>query len=339
MGRWGSTSKNSKYTRYIGLLALGVIAGISSACSSTDDNSKAASPQVGEVWYVQDHAYNDNVYQVIVANGNVDQAPAQTNDKSTDQSYHFIRPYACKIAEAGDLGFFKCNLDSDYQLSVSQVWANKFLNAKEAEAADPGLISHPKIRRSDNTPDFLRIRPGLMVYIGNDGGDSQSAMLCSSIEEFHKFQNSADHYDCHAVSQGISALIKSVHDDYNGIVTSNYDIPMVELQDLNHKTMGFTQSTVEIIPRLPQKINLRIKVDKDVNDKKIDIHLQPKQICGVNEGPILNPHSDIQVINQSESTNGNELYVLVRSGNLKGRHGWIIMSDAETMNGQSLQFS
>ena len=117
---------------FLALVAVGL-----SACGGTSDNqttrTDSPSPQVGETWYVSDHAYTDEVYGMIKSSGTATW-PAQTNGDQPDKSFHLAHPYPCKVTEVGDDGFYKCDVDSMKTLDVTSVWTNRLLSARDADA-------------------------------------------------------------------------------------------------------------------------------------------------------------------------------------------------------------
>lgn len=309
---------------FLALVAVGL-----SACGGTSDNqttrTDSPSPQVGETWYVSDHAYTDEVYGMIKSSGTATW-PAQTNGDQPDKSFHLAHPYPCKVTEVGDDGFYKCDVDSMKTLDVTSVWTNRLLSARDADALDPGSVIHkPPPATPQGIPPWLKIRRGQFVYTGYDGGDATVVSVCAS-HSLYNDNSSGGTAKCPTHAPGIAAHIVSWEDDYT--LDSKTDIPVVKIAANDGSWSGYTGSLIQIQPRIPVGTLL---LTETVNNS--NVRLGATKTASLFSGPELADRTSVRVLKQDAADVQNyDLYVQVVTGLYTGKKGWLLASEVKTDN-------
>lgn len=296
-----------------------------SACSSS------STPQVGETWYVQDHAYTDAVYRQILQTG-TDTWPAQTNESEPDRSYHLLHPFPCKISEQGDDGFYRCDIDSGGTLSVTSVWTNRLMTHDQAEVAAPGTVVHKPV--TDNgKPSWLVLRAGQQAFLGDDGGSAVTASICSSPAAWRDFSSGGDAV-CMKKPRGTPVTIISFVHDYNTDPSGKVDEPIVQVQATDHSWQGWTAAMVDLQPRIPSGTQVVLETLGNA-----DVYLAPKQDADLNAGTLLKGQTLVTIIKQDTKTEDRDLYVRVASGPHVGERGWVFSLDGQTRIGGGIGFA
>jgi hypothetical protein len=311
----------------VGRSWLYVLAGLVLAGCSSSETTSPSSPtlEVGQVWYVQDHAYRDDTYHEIIDNGSADKYPAQTTGDQPDQSFHFIRPYPCTIDKIGESGFYHCTIDSEHQIDQSDVWSDHLMTKEQADAASPGSVLHKTKTLDAAVPAWARLQVGQKVYTGYDGGDATSVTMCVSVDEYLKWANGDMAAHCTKHKPGLVATITSVKDDYS-IGDGTFNSPIVGLRSADGSWAGYTSTGLSAVPIIPPGSILRTSKIKgaasltDTRDGDAGVHLAP------------GTRVEVVRMDPREPQNAT-LFVRVLDGTQKGRTGWLLDMDTELLNG------
>ena len=301
----------------LSLLATVAVAG----CGGNDGNTSASAttPRVGQVWYVIDHAYTSEVYNDIKQSG-PDAYPAQTSGDKPDRSYHLARPYPCKVIETGDDGFYKCDVDSEQTLDVKVVWTNRLLSKEQAEAVAPGTVVHKSEPSEPRTPAWLKMKPGLHLYTGYDGGDATTVAICPDRTTYKKDSSGDAQSSCKHRKPGIPVHIVSISNDYSLDGTTNFPILKITADD--GSWTGYTSSMLGVQPKIPIGAIL-VTEKKPMNNarSKIWTHKTDSYESGIE----VEDSTRLQLLREDPTDAGNStLYVKVLTGRYAGRTGWTL---------------
>ena len=305
-----------------------------SACasSSSSQNRSDSAPQVGQVWYVRDHAYTDEVYQMIQQSGSTDTWPAQTTDDQPDKSYHLARPYPCKITETGDDGFYKCSVLSDRVLGVDSVWTNRLMSREQAEADAPGTVIHTPQPKPTGTPSWLILRKGLGLYTGYDGGDSKTDTLCATPSDYNAYTGGDSNAKCSRHGPGIPIHVVDIKNDYE--VDGRTNIPLVRVAADDGSFSGWSDSLIGVQPRIPVGTVLVTDLHPPSNAKSKIWHSRDDDY---NAGPDLEPGTRVQVLKDDPSEPySSTLYVRVLTGDHAAVRGWMLDNGLNTTGAKAL---
>lgn len=305
---------------------------VSSACASSSSSQTDSTPRVGQVWYVRDHAYTDEVYQMILQNGSVDTWPAQTTDDKPDKSYHLAHPYPCKITETGDEGFYKCSVLSNHFLGLNQVWTNRPMSREQAEADSPGTVIHTPQPEAAGTPSWLILRKGLGLYTGYDGGDSRTDTLCVTPGDYNAYAGGDNNAKCSTHAPGIPVHIIDIKNDYETDGKTN--IPLVRVAADDGSFNGWSDSLVGIQPRIPTGTVLVTELHPPNDTKSTIWHNRSDDYAA---GTDLEPGTRVQVLkNDPSEPYSSTLYVRVLTSNHAGAHGWMLDDGLNTTGAKPL---
>lgn len=316
------------------LCALMLTVAVLSSCASSasSENHGDTAPQLGQVWYVRDHAYTDEVYQMIVRNGSADTWPAQTTEDKPDKSYHLVHPYPCKITEIGDMNFFKCSVSSDRFLGIAQVWTNRLMSRKQAEADAPGTVAHAPQPEVGGTPSWLVLRKGLALYTGYDGGDSKTDTLCATSGDYNAYVGGDSNAKCGKHPPGIPIHVVDIKNDYEADGKTN--IPLIRVAADNGSFRGWSDSLIGIQLRIPVGTVLVTELHPP-NDARSRIW----HGCDddYSAGTDLEPGSRVQVIKDDPSEPYSAtLYVKVLTGSDARKRGWMLDNGLNTTGAKAL---
>lgn len=307
----------------LGVALSAIVASSFAACGSDGGGSSqptpVPSPQVGEIWYVMDHAYTDEVYADIQSSG-PDGYPAQTNGDNPDRSFHLTHPFPCKITDVHEDGFYKCDVDSEHSLDVQTVWTNRLMSKDQAEAVAPGSVVH-KAENLQGFPAWLKLKPGLKLYTGYDGGNETKVTICSSRTDFQNYASGSS-APCGQRPPGIKVHVVTVTDDYSvGDGTTN--MPEIKIASDDGSWAGWTSAMVSVQPRVP--VGTVMKTERQANaPTKIWKHKSDSYFAG---GTELAGDTSVQVVKQDPLDPMNcDLYVTVLSGPHAGLTGWTLSS-------------
>lgn len=314
-------------------IAAGIVATSLIACgpdgSSSNQSTSVPSPQVGETWYIMDHAYTDEVYADIQSSG-VDKPPAQTTDDNPDRSFHLNHPYPCKVTDSHDDGFYKCDVDSENSLDVKTVWTNRLLSKDQAEAIAPGSVVHKTAAAPKGLPAWLRLKPGLKLYTGYDGGDATKVTVCANKSDYQNIGDGTN-AGCGQRAPGIKVHVVEIADNYSG-GDGTTNIPEIKIAADDGKWAGWTGSMVSVTPRIPAGTIMKTEHESNAPAKI----WQNKSDSYFKSGIELASDTSIEIIKQDPLDPANfDLYVKVISGSHSGLTGWTL-SNGLTVGGESL---
>jgi len=290
-------------------------------CGGESSDQSPPTPQVGETWYVQDHAYTDEVYDMIKSSGPATY-PAQTVDDQPDRSFHLAHPFPCKVTEVGDNGFFKCDVDSERTLDVTSVWTDHLMTAKEADARDPGTVIHKTVAAPAAFPSWLRIKAGQHIYTGYDGGDSNTVTICPSHLAYND-STSGGPTKCSHKRPGIAAHIVSWENDFT--LDSKTNFPVLKIAADDGSWSGYTGSLVSIQPRIPVGTLLFVTSKRDG-----DVRLHTSKSDDLFKGPSLKNHTAVRLLRQDVADVQNyDLFARIIDGPYAGKTCWLLTAEVE----------
>lgn len=314
------------------LLATAMLCGCASTSSS--ENTDDSQPQVGQIWYVRDHAYTAEVYQMIQQNGSTDTWPAQTTEDQPDKSYHLTHPYRCKITQIGDSGFYKCRVLSDGVLGLDELWTNRLMSRDQAEADSPGTVVHTPEPQATGTPSWLILRKGLVLYTGYDGGDSKTDTLCATPQDYHAYVGGDSSAKCSVHGPGIPIHVVEIRNDYETDGKTN--MPLVHVAANDGSFSGWSDSIIGIQPRIPAGTVLVTELHPPSDVKARIWHGRDDDY---NAGTDLATGTRIQILRDDPSEPySSTLYVKVLTGAHAGARGWMLDNGLTTTGAKPLFF-
>ena len=192
-----------------------------------------------------------------------------------------------------------------------------------------GAVATGRPRSSRSSASWDRLRVGLRVYTGDDGGDATTQTVCASLAAYLASIDDSNTPHCLHVKRGLSATVETIIPSKSSDSDAGFRAPHVQLRGSDGTWSGYT-TVVPLQPAIPIGTVLVMKKDGNAT-----VNLAPRQGSDLNAGPDLGDTVTVKVLHYYPDTGDRPLYVTVLDGEHAGQNGWMFANEAETPDGYS----
>lgn len=197
-----------------------------------------------------------------------------------------------------------------------------------AELREGAIATRPQSRLVSSA-SWDKLRVGLKVYTGDDGGDATTQTVCSTLAEYLGSIDDSNKPHCLHLKRGRPAIVEAIIPSRESDADSAFCAPHVELRGTESSWSGYT-TVIPLQPAIPVGTALIMKKEGNAT-----INLAPRQSSDLNAGPDVGDKVRVKVLHYFPDTGDRSLYVTVLDGDHAGQNGWMFANEAKTPDGYS----
>jgi hypothetical protein len=208
-------------------------------------------------------------------------------------------------------------------------------SATAAPSSAAELRGGPIATRAPATPipssEWLRLRVGVKVYVGDDGADMTTQTICSTLAAYLATINNKDAAQCLHVKRGSPAIVETIIPSKSSDADAAFGAPHVQIRSADGSWAGFT-SALLLQPVIPLGTTIVMQTLSD----DVKVNLAPRQDSEIDSGPTLDRDVTVKLLRYYPDTGDRPLYVTVLDGEHAGQKGWIDALSGKTTDGVSI---
>jgi hypothetical protein len=187
---------------------------------------------------------------------------------------------------------------------------------------------------ANNISSWKMPMTGGTAFLGVNGGHAESVVVCKTISDFRKRQDSISGHPsgCRRFHSGTSVVIQGLQYDPGSVFSGGYSMPVAKIFIPPEKFIGFVALDKGLIPDIPPETVLTV-----TSGGTTTFRLAASQGDISGSGPKFSK-AIVKVIRQDAKIgdNGRDLYISVVSGKYEGKEGWIFGNLVNDLDGNPI---
>jgi hypothetical protein len=183
----------------------------------------------------------------------------------------------------------------------------------------------------NNIPAWKIPKPGTEAFLGVNGNHSESVIICKTISDFYKRENSISGHPrgCEKFHSGVLVIIQGLQYDPDSIFSGGYSMPIVKIKIPSKNFTGYTYLDKGIQPKIPYGSEISIKSSGNLTFR---LAHSKEDLSGIGQ---KFSSAFIKIVRQDQDIGfgGRNLYVTIISQKNKGKSGWIFGQSENTTDG------